>query len=89
MNRDTVERICLWAIALATCLGAAVAVFILRGVFPDFMENSTGSVLARLALVALFFGLFVAAHHSVRRVLTNCDRACSDEHLLEVRPNTV
>ena len=75
MNRDTLERIYLWTGGLIACLVAAAATFTLGG-----------GMLARLAVVALSFGLFVAAHHRVRRALIDCDRTCSDDHLLESRP---
>ena len=72
MNRDTLERIYLWTSGLIACLVAATVAFTLGG-----------GMFARLAVVALSFGLFVAAHHGVRRALIDCDRTCSDDHLLE------
>ncbi len=89
MTRDTLERISLWSTALITCLGGAVAVFMVGGVLPAFVQHSGGAVLARLAMLAFFFSLFVAAHHSVRRALTDCDRACSDEPLTQVGAKAV
>ena len=72
MSRSTSERcsaICLWTMAMATCLVGVVVVLGLGTVVPVVMDSSVAGMSARLAVCATCMAAF--RHSTSTRVMTS------------------